>query len=48
MYTLLVLNGETKKKAIRSVTEAAEKARRWLWIKRVDSWSKAAGTQAGV
>ena len=48
VYTLLGLTGEAKKKAIRSATEAAEKATRWLWIKRAEPWANAAGTQAGV
>lgn len=48
VFTLLGLTGEAKRKAIRSATEAAEKATRWLWIKRADPWRNAAGTQAGV
>lgn len=44
----LGLSGEAKRQAIRSVTEAAEKATRWLWIKRADPWASAAGTQARV
>lgn len=46
VFTRLGLVGEAKRKAIRSTTEAAEKATRWLWIKRADSWANAAGTQA--
>ena len=46
-YTLGI-TGEAKRKAIRSATEAAEKATRWLWIKRAEPWAIAAGTQAGV
>ena len=47
VFTQLGLVGEAKRKAIRSATEAAERATRWLWIKRADSWANAAGTQAG-
>ena len=47
MFTQLGLVGEAKWKAIRSATEAAEKATRWLWIKRAEPWASAAGTQAG-
>ncbi len=32
-FTILGITGEAKRKAIRSATEAAEKATRWLWIK---------------
>ncbi len=32
-----------KKRAIQSASEAAEKATRWLWIKRADPWT-ATGT----
>ncbi|XP_041934289.1 LOW QUALITY PROTEIN: uncharacterized protein LOC121697073, partial [Alosa sapidissima] len=48
VLTMLGLPGEAKRKAIRSATEAAERATRWLWIKRADPWKNAAGTQAGV
>lgn len=48
VLSVLGLTGEAKRKAIRSATEAAEKATRWLWIKRADPWASAAGTQAGV
>ncbi|XP_041920594.1 uncharacterized protein LOC121684601 [Alosa sapidissima] len=48
VLTMLGLTGEAKRKAIRSATEAAERATRWLWIKRADPWKNAAGTQAGV
>lgn len=47
-FTLLGITGEAKRKAIRFATEAAEKATRWLWIKRADPWANAVGTQAGV
>lgn len=48
VLTMLGLTSEAKRKAIRSATEAAERATRWLWIKRADPWMNAAGTQAGV
>ncbi|XP_035768510.1 soluble scavenger receptor cysteine-rich domain-containing protein SSC5D-like [Neolamprologus brichardi] len=38
--------GAAKKRAIQAVSEAAEKATRWLWIKRADPWV-ATGTQSG-
>ena len=41
----LGIGGVAKKKAIRSAGNAAEKATRWLWIKRADPGT-AAGTQA--
>ncbi|XDV13785.1 hypothetical protein PO909_002121 [Leuciscus waleckii] len=48
VFKTLGITGEAKRKAIRSATEAAEKATRWLWIKRAEPWAIAAGTQAGV
>ena len=45
-YTALGITGERRRRAIRNNTEAAEKASRWLWIKRADPWSNAAGAQA--
>nr|XP_014269084.2 uncharacterized protein LOC106676625 [Maylandia zebra] len=39
--------GAAKKRAIQAVSEAAEKATRWLWIKRADPWV-ATGTQVGA
>ena len=30
---------EKKRKAIRAISESAEKASRWLWIKRAEPWS---------
>lgn len=35
----LSLTGVARKRAIWSVCEAAEKATRWLWIKRADPWA---------
>ena len=31
--------GEKKRKAIKAISESAEKASRWLWIKRAEPWS---------
>lgn len=45
--TGLGITGAAKRGAIRSITEAAEKYTRWLWIKRADPWLVAAGMQAG-
>lgn len=36
------------KRAIGNITDAAEKASRWLWIKRGDPWTHATQTQAGT
>ncbi|XP_049324773.1 uncharacterized protein LOC125789951 [Astyanax mexicanus] len=47
-YTLLGVTGAAKRRAIKSATEAAERASRWIWIKRSETWAKAAGTQVGV
>lgn len=43
----LGITGAAKKRAIKSACEAAEKATRWLWIRRADPWS-ATGTQVGA
>ncbi len=43
----LGITGVAKKRAIQSASEAAEKATRWLWIKRADPWS-ATGMQVGA
>lgn len=40
--------GAARRKAIRSIGEAAEKAWRWLWIKRSHLSTDAAGTQVRV
>ncbi|TWW74688.1 hypothetical protein D4764_14G0006910 [Takifugu flavidus] len=42
----LGITGTAKKRAIKAASEAAEKATRWLWLKRADLWV-ATGTQAG-
>ncbi|KAK0145691.1 hypothetical protein N1851_015413 [Merluccius polli] len=36
---LLGIRGLHNKKAIKNITDAAEKASRWLWIKRGDTWA---------
>lgn len=46
VFTWLGLVGDTKQKAIKAATEAAEKATRCMWIKSADSWANAAGTHA--
>ncbi|XP_061896514.1 uncharacterized protein LOC133645675 [Entelurus aequoreus] len=38
-FSSLGIDGERKRRAIRSTTEAAERASRWLWLKRGDPWS---------
>ena len=38
------VTGAAKKNAIQYASEAAEKATRWVWIKRADPWT-ATGTQ---
>ena len=38
-FTSLGIDGERRRRAIRSTTEAAERASRWLWLKRGDPWS---------
>ncbi|KAI4892962.1 hypothetical protein NFI96_004432 [Prochilodus magdalenae] len=48
IYTLLGITGAAKRKAIKSTTEAAERASRWIWIKRSEAWAIATGTQVGV
>ncbi|XP_073720025.1 uncharacterized protein [Misgurnus anguillicaudatus] len=45
-YTALGITGERRRRAICNSTEAAEKASRWLWIKRADPWTNAARAQA--
>ncbi|XP_048863711.1 uncharacterized protein LOC125738598 [Brienomyrus brachyistius] len=48
VYTLLGITGAAKRKAIKSTTEAAERASRWIWMKRSETWANAAGTQVGA
>lgn len=43
----LGLGGLQIRKAFRTITDAAEKASRWLWIKRGDPWQTATWAQAG-
>ena len=37
-----------KRKAIRAISESAEKASRWLWIKRLESWSTQTNECGGI
>lgn len=43
----LGITGAAKKRAIRSTSEVAEKATKWLWIERAEPWD-ATGMQVGV
>lgn len=46
---MLGVKGLHNRKAIKNITDAAEKASRWLWIKRGDPWTThALKTQAGT
>ena len=47
VLSCLGIVGAAKKRAIKSASEAAEKATRWLWMKRADPWA-ATGTQVGA
>ncbi len=38
--SLLGIDGVRRRRAIRNTTEAAEKASRWLWLKRGDPWGQ--------
>ena len=38
-FRLLGIRGLLERRATRNISEAAEKASRWLWIKRGDGWS---------
>ncbi|XP_061101211.1 uncharacterized protein LOC133130563 [Conger conger] len=38
-FSSLGIVGERKRRAIRSTTDAAERASRWLWLKRGEPWS---------
>ncbi|KAK0134264.1 Zinc finger BED domain-containing protein 4 [Merluccius polli] len=40
-FSTLGIEGERKRRAIRSTTDAAERASRWLWLKRGEPWSHA-------
>lgn len=48
IYTLLGMSGPLKRIAIGTATKPAERASRWLWFKRVESWLNDAGTQVGA
>lgn len=45
---LLGITGASRRKAINAASEAAEKASRWLWIRRDMQWASASWTQAGT
>ncbi|XP_077372334.1 uncharacterized protein LOC144033646 [Festucalex cinctus] len=45
---MLGVKGLHNRRAIKNISDAAEKASRWLWIKRGDTWSHALKTQAGT
>ncbi|XP_036071215.1 uncharacterized protein LOC112142521 [Oryzias melastigma] len=48
-YNMLGITGASKRRAIKQVTEAAEVASRWLWIRRGEPWvGSATWTQAGI
>ena len=47
VLTKLGILGLCKKRAIKSTIDAAERATKWLWLKREAQWSNAAGMQAG-
>ncbi len=46
---LLGVKGLQRKRATKNILEAAEKASRWLWIWKVDPWSRAPlGHKSGI
>ena len=49
-YGTLDITGANQRRAIGTSVEAAEKASRWLWLKRGEQWGQqeATWTQAGV
>ncbi|XP_061896833.1 uncharacterized protein LOC133645919 [Entelurus aequoreus] len=47
VFRILGIRGLQSRKATKNILEAAEKASRWLWIRRGDPWC-ATWTQAGV
>ncbi len=49
-YGTLGITGANRRRAIGNNVEAAEKASRWLWLKRGEQWGQynATWTQAGV
>ncbi|KAK0141700.1 hypothetical protein N1851_020634 [Merluccius polli] len=38
-FSNLGIEGERKRRFIHSTTDVAERASRWLWLKREESWS---------
>lgn len=45
---MLGIKGLHNRRAIKNIGDAAEKASRWLWIKRGEAWTHALKTQAGT
>lgn len=45
---MLGVKGLHNRRAIKNISDAAEKASRWLWIKRGEPWTHALKTQAGT
>lgn len=45
VLSLLGITGVAKRRAIKNIMEAAERASRWLWIRRNKEWVSASGTQ---
>lgn len=43
-FTALGITGTTRSRAIKNITDAAEKASRWLWIRRGAPWGQASAT----
>ncbi|KAJ8014600.1 hypothetical protein DPEC_G00017320 [Dallia pectoralis] len=39
-YNILGITGASKRRAIKEVTEAAEVASRWLWLRRGEPWAR--------
>ena len=38
-FSSLSIEGERKKRAFYSTTDVAERASKWLWLKREESWN---------
>lgn len=48
VFILLCVREPIRSAAIKTATEAAKRAFRWVWIKRGDPWFNAAGMQVGI
>ena len=46
-FNSLGIEGERRRRAIRSTTDAAEGASRWLWLKRGEPWDRVASLPSG-